>query len=146
MLKLYLDNCCYNRPFDDLEQEKINLEAQAIKVILNQYYNGEIKIYTSSAILYEMENIKDDIKRNKILEVYNKLNLTSIAFSNTIRQRAVELKQFNIKDMDALHLAYAESENTDYFITTDRLLINASKRTDIKIKVINPVDFVMEVN
>ncbi len=146
MLKLYLDNCCYNRPFDDLEQEKINLEAQAIKVILNQYYNGEIKIYTSSAILYEMENIKDDIKRNKILEVYNKLNLTSIAFSNTIRQRAVELKQFNIKDMDALHLAYAESENTDYFITTDRLLINASKRTDIKIKVINPIDFVMEVN
>ncbi len=146
MLKLYLDNCCYNRPFDDLEQEKINLEAQAIKVILNQYYNGEIKIYTSSAILYEMENIKDDIKRNKILEVYNKLNLTNISFSNKIKQRAVKLKQFNIKDMDALHLAYAESENTDYFITTDRLLINASKRTDIKIKVINPIDFVMEVN
>ncbi len=22
MLKLYLDNCCYNRPFDDLTQEK----------------------------------------------------------------------------------------------------------------------------
>ncbi len=146
MLKLYLDNCCYNRPFDDLEQEKINLEAQAIKVIFNQYYNGEIKIYTSSAILYEMENIKDDIKRNKILEVYNKLNLASIAFSNTIRQRAVELKQFNIKDMDALHLAYAESEKLDYFISTDRQLINASKKVDIKIKVINPLDFVMEVN
>ena len=52
----------------------------------------------------------------------------------------------NIKDIDALHLAYAESENTDYFITTDRLLINASKRSDIKIKVINPIEFVMEVN
>ncbi len=74
------------------------------------------------------------------------MNLTSIAFSNTIRQRAVELKQFNLKDMDALHLAYAESENTDYFITTDKLLINASKRVDVKIKVINPVEFVMEVN
>lgn len=48
--------------------------------------------------------------------------------------------------MDALHLAYAESENADYFITTDRLLINASKRADIKIKVINPIEFVMEVN
>ena len=23
MLKIYLDNCCYNRPFDDLSQEKI---------------------------------------------------------------------------------------------------------------------------
>ncbi len=29
MLKLYLDNCCYNRPFDDLKQEKINLEARS---------------------------------------------------------------------------------------------------------------------
>ncbi len=27
MLRLYLDNCCYNRPFDDLRQEKINIEA-----------------------------------------------------------------------------------------------------------------------
>ena len=31
MLKLYLDNCCYSRPFDDLTQEKNNLESQAIK-------------------------------------------------------------------------------------------------------------------
>ena len=29
MLKLYLDNCCYNRPFDDLRQEKIKLEARS---------------------------------------------------------------------------------------------------------------------
>ena len=34
MLKLYLDNCCYNRPFDDLKQEKICLEATAVEDIL----------------------------------------------------------------------------------------------------------------
>ncbi len=33
MLKLYLDNCCYNRPFDDLTQEKINLESRS-----NRFY------------------------------------------------------------------------------------------------------------
>ena len=27
MLKLYLDNCCYNRPFDDLKQEKIRRDG-----------------------------------------------------------------------------------------------------------------------
>ncbi len=31
MLKLYLDNCCYNRPFDDLTQEKINLESRSYR-------------------------------------------------------------------------------------------------------------------
>ena len=29
MLKLYLDNCCFNRPFDDQSQVKIHIEAQA---------------------------------------------------------------------------------------------------------------------
>lgn len=29
VLKIYLDNCCYNRPFDDQSQIKIHLEAQA---------------------------------------------------------------------------------------------------------------------
>ena len=30
MIKIYLDNCCYNRPFDDLSQEKNYMEASAI--------------------------------------------------------------------------------------------------------------------
>lgn len=34
MLKLYLDNCCYSRPFDDVKQEKINLEIRS-----NRLYN-----------------------------------------------------------------------------------------------------------
>ena len=47
--------------------------------------------------------------------------------------------------MDSLHIAYAESLNIDYLITTDRLLINASNRANLKIKVINPINFIMEV-
>ena len=145
MLKLYLDNCCYNRPFDDLTQEKNNLEAQAIKIIINKYCNNEFKIYTSDVLVFEMRNIKDRIKRAKVLEVYNKLNLTNIQFSNKIIKRAQELRKYNIKSMDSLHIAYAESSNIDYFITTDRLLINASSRVNLKVKVINPINFIMEV-
>ncbi len=145
MLKLYLDNCCYSRPFDDLRQEKNNLEAQAIKVIIDKYCKDEFEIYTSEALVLEMNNIKDQIKRAKVLEVYNKLNLTNIKFSEKIKQRAIELRQYNIKDMDSLHIAYAESLNLDYFITTDRLLINVSNRANLKIKVINPINFIMEV-
>ena len=92
-----------------------------------------------------MSNIKDVIKRAKVLEIYNKLNLTSIEFSDKIMERAYEIKKYNIKDMDALHIAYAESINIDYLITTDRLLINASNRATLKTKVMNPIDFIMEV-
>ncbi len=92
-----------------------------------------------------MKNIKDTIKRAKVLEVLNKLNLTSIEFSDEIIRRAHEIRKYNIKDMDSLHIAYAESLHIDYFITTDRLLINASNRTNLKVKVINPINFIMEV-
>lgn len=145
MLKLYIDNCCYNRPFDDLRQEKNNLEAQAIKLIIDKYWKDEFEIYTSDALVIEMNNIKDQIKKAKVLEVYNKLNLINIPFSNNIIKRASELRQYNIKNMDSLHIAYAESSNIDYFITTDKLLINASSRANLNVKVINPISFIMEV-
>lgn len=28
-MKVYLDNCCYNRPYDDQTQIRISLETQA---------------------------------------------------------------------------------------------------------------------
>lgn len=145
MLKLYLDNCCYNRPFDDLRQEKNNIEAQAIKLIIDKYCKDEFEIYTSDALVIEMNNIKDQIKKAKVLEVYNKLNLINIPFSNNIIKKASELRQHNIKNMDSLHIAYAESLKIDYFITTDKLLINASSRVNLNVKVINPINFIMEV-
>ena len=145
MLKLYLDNCCYSRPFDGLTQEKNNLESQAIKVIINKYCNNEFKIYTSDVLIFEINKIKDEIKRKKVLEVYNKLKLTNIKASDKIIKRAYEIRKYNIKDMDSLHIAYAESFNIDYFITTDKLLINAFKRAGLKMKVMNPIEFVMEV-
>ena len=145
MLKLYLDTCCYNRPFDNLEQERNNIEAQAIKIIIKKYWNNEIKIYTSDVLFFEINNIKDEIKRKKVLEVYNKLNLTNIKFSNEIIKKAFEIRKYNIKDMDSLHISYAENSSMNYLITTDKLLINASKRVKLQTKVINPIEFVMEV-
>ena len=145
MLKLYLDNCCYNRPFDDLEQEKINLEANAIENIFRKHINKKVEIYKSMAIDFEISKIKSDTKRRQVEDLYDAMDLSQIAYSHKIKQRALELKQYNIKDMDSLHLAFAESKDIDYFITTDKLLINASKRANLKVKVINPVEFIMEV-
>lgn len=145
MLKLYLDNCCYNRPFDNLEQEKINLEANAIENIFRKHINKEVEIYKSMAIDFEISKIKSDNKRRQVEDLYDAMELTEIDYSEEIKQRAIELRQYNIKDMDSLHLAFAESKDADYFITTDRLLINASKRANLKIKVINPIEFIMEV-
>ena len=144
-MRIYLDNCCYNRLFDDLEQEKINLEANAIENIFRKHINKEVEIYKSMAIDFEISKIKSDNKRRQVEDLYDAMELTEIDYSEEIKKRAIELRQYNIKDMDSLHLAFAESKDVDYFITADRLLINASKRANLKIKVINPIEFIMEV-
>ena len=128
-----------------MKQEKINLEANAIENKFIKHINKEVEIYKSMAIDFEISKIKLDIKRRQVEDLYDAMDLTEIDYSQDIKQRAVELKQYNIKDMDALHLSFAESKNVDYFITTDRILINASKRANLKIKVINPIEFIMDV-
>ena len=121
------------------------MEANAIENIFRKHINKEVEIYKSMAIDFEISKIKSDTKRRQVEDLYDAMDLSQITYSHEIKQRALELKQYNIKDMDSLHLAFAESKDIDYFITTDKLLINASKRANLKVKVINPVEFIMEV-
>ncbi len=146
MLKLYLDNCCYNRPFDDLTNQKNYIESQAIIVILDLYKKDKLDIYKSKILDYEINQMKSITKKSKILDVYSSIQSNYIDTTNEIIDRAEELKKYNIKEKDALHIAYAEYGNLDYFITVDKILINAtSKVKDLKIKVTNPIEFIMEV-
>ena len=41
MLKIYLDNCCYNRPFDVQEQDLIRIETQAKLAIQRKIKEGK---------------------------------------------------------------------------------------------------------
>jgi len=145
MLKIYLDNCCYNRPFDDLTQIKINLEAKAIESILSMHENEKLEIYTSEVVNFEISSISDTSKKQQVEDLHDMLPLKNIESNDLIKNRAIELRKSNIKDMDSLHIAFAESANVDYFITTDKILINVSNRVKLKTKIINPIKFVMEV-
>ena len=145
MLKIYLDNCCYNRPFDDLTQEKINLEASAIETIFRKHIDKEVKIYKSRAIDYEITKISDGDKKRKVEDLYDGLELENISYTYNLDTRVEELEKANIHFMDAYHVAYAESKELDYFITVDKQLINASKKLNLKIKILNPIEFIMEV-
>lgn len=66
ILKIYLDNCCYNRPFDDQSQIKIHLETSCAVAAHCEYYITtdkkllntpipEIKIVSPIVFVNEME-------------------------------------------------------------------------------------------
>ena len=52
-LKVYLDNCCYNRPYDDQSQLRISLETQAKLQIQGMIRDNEITMDSSYVLLYE---------------------------------------------------------------------------------------------
>ena len=46
-MKIYLDNCCFNRPFDDQTQLKIHLESQAKLFIQHKIISKEYQLVWS---------------------------------------------------------------------------------------------------
>lgn len=144
MTKIYFDVCCYNRPFDDLSQGKIRLETEAILGIVNQCIQKECKVFTSSAIDFELDKMSESYKKQQVLIFYNSIDKQNISYDEKINIRAKELSKYNIRYLDGLHVAFCESSEIEYLVTTDKVLINAAKKAELGTKVVNPVEFIME--
>jgi hypothetical protein len=43
-MKLYMDNCCFNRPFDDQSQLRIRLESEAKLKIQEEIRAGNFQL------------------------------------------------------------------------------------------------------
>lgn len=52
-MKIYLDICVYNRPFDDQSQPRIMFESQCLVIILAHASSGDMKSLNSFALKYE---------------------------------------------------------------------------------------------
>jgi hypothetical protein len=53
-LKIYLDVCCLNRPFDDQLQDRVHLESEAILTILSHCLNADWNLIGSEVIDVEI--------------------------------------------------------------------------------------------
>lgn len=144
-LKLYLDVCCLNRPFDDWTQPRIRLEAEAVIAIINRCQAGDWLIIVSTALKSEIAQTPEFTKRQQVMDL---LNVAKIDIQVTIENinRANELQALGYKPFDALHIACAEAARADAFLTTDdRLLRKATNQSErLDVRVANPVTWIME--
>ena len=143
-MKIYMDVCCYNRPFDDLSQDRIYLEAEAILSIISHCENGDWILLSSGIIDYELSRISNSDRLEKIQALYENASIR-LKLTTEAEERAKYFQSCGIKPFDSLHLALAETSNADVFISTDDKLIRTANRIGTKIKVVNPVTWVMEV-
>ena len=141
MIKLYLDNCCYNRPFDDQTQLKIQLETQAKLQIQNDIKCGKYKLVWSYIMEYENSKNPFNEKRESILKWKN-IASESVLENKNIIEFAETLSLQGLKTYDALHISCAVEAGCDYFITTDRRLLNLQIEN---IKIVDPIKFVIDM-
>lgn len=147
-MRLYFDCCCYNRPFDDLSQDRIHDESEAVLSLMNRCRSGQYTVLGSTVLQLEISKIRDFDKKSKVLSLTNIISET-IVYSAAIQKRAMELQQIEtIRKMDSLHLASAELGLADFFLSTDDKLLKACRRIQDRLhaQVKNPLTFLAEVN
>jgi hypothetical protein len=145
-MKFYLDSCCYNRPYDDQTQERIHMEGEAILAIISKCKETDDEITGSPALDFEIGQINDIEKKDKIKYFYDQTITTKIKYSTNILNRVQELSEkTNMRTLDRFHLSFAENSSVDILLTTDAKFEKAVTKLNLKLKVINPLKFLMEV-
>jgi predicted nucleic acid-binding protein len=139
---IYLDNCSFNRPFDEQQQLRVRLETETKLFIQEQIIQKKIKLAWS--YILDFENEMNPFEQRKFaISVWKTYAAINIDETSAIIGTAQEIIKFGIKSKDALHLACAMSAECKYLITTDDLLIK--KSFNIKgITIIDPINFIIE--
>jgi predicted nucleic acid-binding protein len=143
MMRIYLDNCCYNRPFDDLRQMTIKAESDSKRFIQSLINYGALELVYSFILLHEIGQIRieDTDKKENILFFINSIanrKYVGKDLETEVFEIGKDIMQAGIKYADATHIACAILAECDYFITTDKRIL---KYQSDKIKLINPIDF-----
>ncbi|BBO17229.1 PIN domain-containing protein [Candidatus Brocadia pituitae] len=144
-MKIYLDLCAIQRPLDTANQVRIAIESEAVLGIIAFCGSGQADLLSSEALIYEGKQSSIPIREEHTLAVLTNAKEV-IKVTEKEADRAINLTAFGIKSLDALHLALAETGKADYFCTCDdKLLRNSKKVKDLAVKVVNPVDLVLEI-
>ena len=142
-MRIYLDNCCYNRPYDDQSQVRISLESQAKLHVQELIREKKLELASSYTLSYENSRNPYDIRRRtiqKFLEEHTAVYIDA-SFSQQVSALAKEIMSTGVKTADAHHAASAIIAKCDYLLTTDDRLLKY--RTD-RIRVVDPIDFIQE--
>jgi predicted nucleic acid-binding protein len=145
-MKIYLDTCCLNRPFDDQSQERIRLETEAVAIILGRITQKQWLWLGSQALEIEIEHTPDFDQQSRMKRVAGFVKQV-VEIGEKELGRARELEKLGFGAFDAVHLACAESGSADVFLTTDDRLLKTARRHTKKIRVTvkNPLDWLKEM-
>ncbi|MDR3111202.1 MAG: hypothetical protein LBU65_16160 [Planctomycetaceae bacterium] len=104
-MKVYFDNCCYNRPFDDPKVIDIRREIESIISIQNHIKDNHIDLVWSH--VNDDENDANPFKdRRESVVIWKYFAVEICKLNEDILQMAIELSEkHKLHSKDALHIA-----------------------------------------
>ena len=140
-MRVYLDCCAYNRPFDDQRNIIIHIETEAKLVVQQMIRDHELTLVWSDVLDYENNDNPFEERSFKIAE-WKELASHKVEINDEIIHKARAYMEKGLRQKDAAHIACAVHANVDYFITVDKKILNKLIRD---ITVIDPVDFLRRI-
>jgi predicted nucleic acid-binding protein len=139
-MRIYLDNCCFNRPFDSQSQVRVRLETEAKLRIQERVVSGEIELAWSYMLDYENAANPFEERRTAIRQWRN-LAIIDVIEAPSLLENARSLVALGLQSKDAIHVACAVEAGCEYFVTTDDLLLKKLSRYN-RILAVDPTAFV----
>ena len=142
-MRVYLDMCCYNRPYDDQSQLSVAMETQSKLHIQQRIKAGMLDLIGSYTLDYEASRNPYEMRKQSIIQFIreNMKGYVGPERAEVICPIAEDIMRTGIKEKDAYHVASAIYAGCEYFISTDRRLL---KYKSDKIKLVTPIEFVTE--
>jgi len=146
-MKIYLDTCCLNRLSDRQIQERIRQETEAVNIMLSNFRTKHWHWISSSILQFEI-NQNPDLDQRVSLTTLLQLGHQTIFVGGEEISRGEELEGLGFKELDALHIACAESGNADILLTTDDRMLRRARRyrAQLRVRVENPYTWLQEIN
>ena len=142
-MRVYLDNCCYNRPFDEQAQLSVRLETEAKLEVQRQMRSGELEYVWSDMLVTEVQD-SQFWERQEMILAWADGACEYVITTPEVECRAEELMALGLKTADAIHLASAEMACCDWFFTVDKGILKKVRNIG-SMRVANPLEYVQEV-
>ena len=139
-MRIYLDNCAFNRPFDDQNRIRIRLESEAKLYVQQKIEKKKIELVWS--YILDIENDQNPFEeKRRAIEKWKNLAIVDIEETAGLMEKANNIVTYGVKAKDALHVSSAIQGKADYFVTTDDKLLKKLSGVD-EIQAVNPLDII----
>ena len=106
-MRVYLDNCCFNRPFDEQNNIQIKLETEA-KLHIQRLIAGS-KLELAWSFILDYENSRNPYKNRKaFVDKWEKLSKLYIEPTDEIILKSESFQKFGIKEKAIVVKKYKE--------------------------------------